>query len=828
MEPFVACLLRYGPVPMNDLKFAIRQLLKNPGFTAVAILTLGLGIGATTAVFSLVNALLVTPLPFHEPDRLVWIANAFPGNPGLSSTTTRAATFQDWQRQNNSFENIGAYFAFFDYGGQTLTGKGDPVRLRGVGVSQGFLDTLGVKPRLGRNFSAEECRWNGAKAVIFSDALWRSRFGGDPSIVGKTVSLRDDLVSVVGGQPKSEPYVVAGVLPPSFDFASIFTPASKVDMLLPFPICPETDNWGNTLAVIGRLKPDVTSARAKDEFAVLNDQIKKAHPERGTDFTAVISPLKTHVSGSFQRPVLVLAAAVVCVLLIACVNLSNLVLARGAVRRKEIAVRLALGAGRWRLVRLMLVESVLVSGIGALLGLPLAYISTRAAVRSQAFDVPLLSSTELDLRAVGFAVVVALGCGLLFGIVPALRLSKQDLNDDLKDAGRGSTPGRGHSGIRDCLVVLEVAVTCVLLVGAGLLIRSFVTLLEVDPGFRTEQAATWSIQPARLPAGSQEKTAYYRSLVDTVAALPGVESAGLTDALPLGRNRGWSIRAKGVTYRQGEVPDALPRIVDETYLQTMKIPLREGRLLGRDDVTRKTRVAVVNETLAKRLWPGESAVGKIFINDGEVEVVGVVGDVRHAGLDQATDPEMYLLGAQFGWSTEDLVVRTKATMDTLVPAVRSALQQFDPGMPVGDFRTLGEIIDRTLSPKRLITMLLGFFSILAMLLAAIGIYGVIAYSVSQRVSELGIRLALGATPRNILGLVIAQGMKPVVVGLLIGLPLALAATRAIRSLLFGVNATDPVTFILNAVVVTAIALLACWLPARRASRVAPMIALRNG
>jgi putative ABC transport system permease protein len=812
----------------QDIRYGARMLRKNPAFAAMAVLTLALGIGATTAVFSIVNALLIRPLPFREPDRLVWIANDLGGGSSMSAMTTRAGTFVDWKRQNSSFERLGAYFAFFEYGSQTLVGKGDPVRLQGVGVSRDFLETLGVRPQLGRNFSVEECQWNGAKAVILSDALWKRRFGGDPAIVGQTISLRDDLIAAAGGRPQTEPYVVVGVLPSTFDFASIFTPAAKVDFLLPFPICPETDNWGNTLAVIGRLKPGVTLARARSEFKVLDDQIKKAHPERGTDFTAVMAPLKEHISGSYQRPFRILAAAVASVLLIACANLSNLLLARATTRRKEIAVRLALGAGRARLICQMLTESTLLAGLGGLLGLPLAWFTTRMVARTRVFDVPLLSSVGVDGQALGFTLVLAFACGILFGIVPALRLSRSELHDDLKDSGRGSTHGTGHSKVRDSLVVLEVAATCVLLVVAGLLVRSLVSLLEVDPGFRPEQAATWRIQPSRSFANREEQTAWFCALVDTVATLPGVESAGLTDALPLGRNRSWNVRAKGVIYRPGESPEALPRIVDENYLQTMKIPLRSGRLLERDDLTREKRVAVISEALAQRLWPNDTAVGKILMVDGEFEVVGVVGNVRHAGLDRATEPEMYLLGGQnqSGWSTEDLVVRTRASLGTLVPAVRTALRQFDPGMPTGEFRTLGEIIDRSVSPNRLITALMGSFSLLAMLLAAVGIYGVIACSVSQRTSELGIRLALGATAMDIHRLVIGEGMRPVLYGLGLGVITALTLTQVLRALLFGIHAADPLSFATAAMIITLAGLLACWLPARRAAKVDPMVALR--
>ncbi len=798
---------------MNDLRFAFRQLVKNPGFTAVAVLTLALGIGANTAMFSVVNTLLFRPLPFREPKRLVWIANTM-GGAGLSGVTTTVSNFEEWRKLNKSFEDLAAYFAFFDYGSYSLVGMGEPERLRGVGVSQNFLDVLGVRPKTGRGFVDEECKWNGKKAALLTDSFWKRRFGANPEIVGRSITLND------------KPTEVVGILPPSFDFASVFSPGSKVDLVVPFPLSQETDNWGNTLAVVGRLKPGVTVEKAQAEFDLINQQMKAAYPERGTTYGAVLTGLQERISGHFRRPVLVLFCAVGFVVLIACTNLANLLLARAASRRKEIAVRIALGASKGRLIRQVLTESVLLACCGAAAGLPLAFGLTHALAASRAFSIPLLQSVTVDGAALLFTLLVAFYSGVLFGIVPALQLSNTNLHDDLKEATRGSSGGRRRTWIRETLIVSEVALACVLLVGAGLLIRSFARLLEVDPGFRAEQALAWRIESARTFTNSAQQSAFYERLVERIEALPGVESAGLTDTLPLGRNRSWYARAKGATYQPGQAPIAFPRIIDQGYIKTMRIPLRAGRDFTSHDTLDSERVLIVNETMARRLWPGKDAIGQVALLGNEWRVVGVVGNVRHSALDEEAGLEMYLPIAQTGASAFELVVRTRLAPSALVPTIRTALKQFDPNLPTADFQTLGQLVEQAVSPKRFVMILLGGFSLLALVLASLGIYGVISYSVSQRTQEIGIRLALGASSRSVLNMIIGEGMKLAAIGIAVGLIASLALTRVMSSLLFGVSATDPLTFVTNSLLLTAVALLACYIPARRATKTDPMEALR--
>lgn len=800
----------------QDLRFGARMLVKKPGFTLIAVLTLALGIGANTAIFSVVNALLFRPLPFREPERLVWIANNSPGGGGLSSQTTQVNNFLDWRSTNKSFEDLGAYFAFFDYGSYNLTGVGEPERVVGVGISRNFFDLLGVPPAMGRGFIEEECRWNGSQATILSYGFWQRRFGADAGIVGRTISLNN------------KPTTVVGVMPATFDFASVFSPGSRVDMLVPFPLTQETNRWGNTLAVIGRLKPSASIEQAQAEFDLLNQQLKLAHPERGNRFGARMTGLQAQISGRFRRAFLVLFGAVGCVLLIACTNLSNLLLARAAARRKEIAVRIALGASRARLVRQMLTESLLLSLFGAAIGLPLAYAGTKALAASKAFSIPLLQTVKIDGTTLFFTIAVALVTGLLFGIMPALHMSGTDVHEDLKDASRGSSEGKGRAWTRQVLVVAEVAMACVLLVGAGLLIRSFKRLLEVDLGFRPEQAAAWRIETGDRYESQAQRNAFFNQLIESVEAVPGVESVGITDCLPLGRNRSWVLRAKGETYSEGQLPIVFPRIVDHGYISTMRIPLRAGRDFTEHDTAESEKVLIINETAARRLWPGKDAVGQIAMMGGpqEWKIIGVVSNVRHSELEKEAGMEMYVPITQSGSNSVELVVRTKASTESLAPNVREALRRVDQNLPTTEYQTLGQLVDQAASPKRLVTMLLGGFSLLALVLAALGIYGVISYSVAQRTHEIGIRMALGARGVDVLRQVIQQGMMPVALGMSVGLIAALILTRLMSSMLFGVGATDPATFTMIALVLAVVALLACWIPARRAAKVDPMTALR--
>lgn len=806
----------------QDLRYGARMLMNKPGFSLIAVLTLALGIGANTAVFSVVNALLLRPLPFREPDRLVWIASGgskpasglVASEANLSGVTTQVGNFSDWRSMNQSFEDLAGYFAFFDYGSYTLTGSGEAERLVGVGISQNFLDLLGVSPAIGRGFDDAECVWNGKEAALLTHSLWLRRFGSDPGVVGQTITLNNKATTIVG------------VLPASFDFGSIFSPGSRIDLLTPFPICEQTSRWGNTLAVVGRLKPGVTLQSAQAEFDVIAPQVQEQHPERNRN-GAVLSSLQERISGRLRPAFLVLLSAVGCVLLIACTNLSNLLLARATTRRKEIAIRVALGAERSRLVRQMLTESVLLAFCGAALGLPLAFVATRALASTRAISIPLLQTVSIDGTALVFTLLAALITGLIFGIVPALQVSRWDVHECLKEASRGSSEGGRSAWIRGTLVVSEVALACVLLVGAGLLIRSFLRLLDVDPGFRPEQTASWRIEPGGRYETPAQLDSLYDQLVRNVEAVPGVESVGLTDSLPLGRNRTWGVRAKGETYTRETFPSAYPRMISPGYIRAMKIPLRAGREFTEHDTADSQKVLVINETMARRLWPDRDPIGQIALNGrSEWQVVGVVGDVRHGALEQAAGLEMYFPMAQNrDWNSLDLVVRAKLPIESLVAGVRGALRSVDPDLP-SDYQPLAQLVDHAVSPRRFITALLGMFSLLALILASLGIYGVISYSVTQRTNEIGIRIALGAQTRAVLKLIIAQGVKLAAIGLGIGLTSAFVLTRMLSSLLFGVGATDPLTFAGIALLLTGVAMLACYVPARRATRVDPMIALR--
>jgi predicted permease len=795
---------------LASFRLAVRQLVKSPGFAAVAILTLALGIGACTAMFSIVNTVLLRPLPFRDPDRLAWIENQ--GRGGLSARTTRVDTFNAWREQNKSFEALAAYFAFFDFGRrQTLTGGGEPERLRAVGVSGNFFEVLGVPLALGRNFTEDECRFNGPQVAILSDAFWRRRFASDPTVVGRALTLNN------------EPTTIVGVLPPTFDFDAIFSPGNEIDLITPFPLTAETARWGNTLFGIGRLRPGVTVQQAEADLRVVSDRFKQTINYGGT-LGARVSPLNDALRGSFRQPFYILAGAVICVLAIACVNLSNLLLARINARRQEFAVRVALGARTRHLVEQALAESLLLAVAGSVIGVPVAVWATRALAQLQTFGVPLLQNASVDPLALAVTIALTGLAGIACGVLPAFHLS---VGKGAQQATHQRTAGRSSVTARNTLVVVEVALACMLLVGAGLLFRSFTALLRVDLGFQPQHATAWRVDPPRAFKNAAEGNRYLDGVVRSVAAIPGVEAVGLSDVLPLGRNRTWGVRAKGVLYRPGEGASVYPRIVEQHYLQAMQIPLRAGRYFDERDNATGPKSVIINENLARALWPERDAVGQSITQDGGRVVVGVVGNVRHGSLEEAGRNEMYLDYRQTGdWSGMEMVVRSSRPPESLARDVRAALSAYDPSLPSGDFYELERLIDNAVAPRRLTTRLLGFFSALALTLAALGLYGLIAYSVVQRTQEIGIRMAIGAQRRDVLALVIGGGLRLVAVGVALGLAGAFILSRVLRTLLFGVTAHDPLVFGTNAVLLIAIATAACLVPALRATRVNPIIALR--
>jgi predicted permease len=800
----------------RDLQYALRTLRRDLGFATFAILIVGLGIGACCTIFSVVNTLLIRPLPFRDPASLVWIANhGDDGKSGLSIATVQVNHFLDLRAHNQSFSDMAAYFAFYGVGDSKLTGQGEPERLTGVPVSENFFPLLGVQPQLGRLFNTEECKWNGPKAVLLSNGLWKRRFASDPSVVGRPLALDDAPVTVVG------------VLPASFDFAAVFAPGSRIDLYFPFPLSEETNRWGNTLAIVGRLRPGSTVQSAQAEAAVLGEHIERQHPERN-DFVPRLTLLSAHVSGRLRPALMVLACAVGVVMLIVCANLSNLLLARSATRQKEIAIRTALGAGKGRLIRQMLTESLVLSLLGAALGLLLAFTGTPLLAHLDAVSIPLLANVHLDASALGFTLLVALLTGIVFGLFPAFQVPGLALQDVLKDSTRGSSQGRGHAWIRSTLVVSEIALACVLLVGAGLLIHSFLRVLDVDLGFRPERAAALRIDPNSSYSTQAQRNAYFNEALHRVLDVPGIEAAGLSDALPLGRNRSWGIAAKGRVYTRANYPEGFVRIVSGGYFQAMGIPLRAGRDFTERDSSDAAKVIIINETLARELWPGQNPIGQIIHADRpERTVVGVVGDVRHLALEQESGAEFYLPILQTeDYSSVDLVVRTALSTPQLAPRIREALKSLAPDLPTTNLRTLQQLVDRAASPRRFVVLLLGGFAFFALILASLGIYAVISYSVNQRTQEIGIRMALGASARALQAAILFQTLTLAAIGMLLGVASSWALARTLNGLLFGVTSTDPATFAAMLLLLTAVAALAGYLPARRASRTDPMSALR--
>ena len=798
---------------LQDLRYTFRLLRRDIGFAFFAILIVALGIGASAIVFSVLNTLLLRPLPFKDAERLVWIANL----KSIPEQTTQVGHILDAREANQSFSELAAYFAYYSTGDLKLTGAGEPERLTAVPVSENFFRVLGVEPQAGRVFSADECSINGPPAVILTDALWKRRFASSPEIVGKTLQLN------------GRPVRVVGVMPASFDFSSAFTPGSRVDLFSPFPLTKETNRMGNTIAVVGRLKPGVTMESAQAEFDILGQRLTTEHLSDRNEYQPALSSLKAHVTGRVRPALIVLACAVGLVMLIVCANLSNLLLARNATRQKEMAIRVALGAGRRRLIRQLLTESIVLSGAGAVAGVAIAVIGTRVLTQLDAFRIPLLSSVQVDFGVLTFTVVMAVVTGLTFGLVPALQVPAIRVNETLKDSNRGSVGGRKHNWIRSSLVVTEIAFACLLLVGTGLLVRSFLRVLDVDLGFQPERLATLRIDPGGAESSTEAKrNAYFDEALRLVQNAPGIEACGLTDVLPLEGDRSWGVAGVGQVYDRENYPSAFVRIVSNGYFKTMGIPLLAGREFSEHDRASSEQVIIINDTLARRLWPGQNPIGQMVTQDGGRRVVGMVGGVRHVTVEQESGSEMYLPIRQTDdFSAVELVVRTSLPEETAGTTIREALKPLDANLGATEFRRVQQLVDKATSPRRFVVMMLAGFSSFALVLAALGIYAVISYSVQQRTQEIGIRTALGASPGSLQTRIILETLRLAAIGLVIGLGGSLILTRSLSSLLFGVESYDPASFIGTVVVLVVVATVAGYFPARRASQIDPITALRS-
>jgi len=787
------------------------------------LLTLALGIGANTAVFSVVNAVLLRPLPFEKPQEIVAVweqrprENSFRG--GIS-----ALDFVDWRRMSQSFSDI----ALYDSGQFNLTGTGDPERIPGAQVSPGFLEALGVRPRMGRSFEAVAEQPGHNREVLITYGLWQRRFGSDPAIVGKSAGIN------------GEPFLIAGVLPKDFRFP--FAP--QCDLLVPALLGPDQLRYRgiHMFSGIARLKAGVTLQQAQAEMALIAKQLEQQYPDSNTGHAANLIPLREDLSGTIKPALGVLLGAVFLVVLIACANVANLLLARASVRRREMAVRAALGCSKWRLARQSLMESALLGLVGAGSGILLAMWALDV-MRSEFFNRVErigffsragLDAITIDWRVLLFTLVSALASVLIFGLSPALASAGADLNDALRSGGRGSAGERGR--FRSVLIVAEVAISLLLLTGAGLLAKSFLALMNVNPGFHAEHVLAAGISlPSTKYRATEQAAQFHDTLLERAAALPGVRSAALTDVLPLsGDDNRMGIKIPGREPRPGEHLRMNPRLVSTGYLATMGIPLLQGREFTATDATGIRPVAILSETAARRYWQDGNVVGKRFAfnNDSApwMEIIGVVGAIHNQSLDRDPTPDLYLPYREnpylFAPTAMTLVLRTVEDEATLAPAVRDMVRSLDRSLPVLHIRPLEAYVGDSSAPQRFNVVLLGAFAVIALLLASAGLYGVMSYLVNQRTSEIGIRMALGARPTDVLGLVVRKAMLLAGAGVVLGMIAAAAATRLMSSLLFGVQARDPMVFAVAPVILIAVAMLASYIPARRASRVDPLVALR--
>ena len=797
---------------LEDVRFALRMLRKSPGFTAIAVVTMALGIGATTAIFSVLDAVLLEPLPYPAPERLVTVWETRANRPGTKGNIS-LPDYLDWRAASPSFEHLSALYD----SSAVRTDGAEPEYLAAVIASTNVFDTLGVAPAIGRAFRAEEESFGNHRVAIIADGYWRRAFGGDPSAVGRFVTL------------EGTKYEIVGVLPPGFRMALL---SAEPDVWTPLSYeADDLQRGAHYMKVVGRLAPGADAARAQSELDAVAARLAELYPDENAGHGAAVGSLAEEVVGDVRDPLLVLLGAVVLVLAIACANVANLQLSRSAARHREVAVRLALGASRPRLLRQFLVESVLIAAMGGALGLLLATWGVEALVALSAGGLPRTAEVGIDLRVLLFTGGLTVGTGLVFGIVPALHASDVALGDALKAGGRGATGGRNRA--HAAFVVVQVALSLVLLVGSGLLLRSLYLLTTVDPGFRAEGLLTLEVA---LPAASYEEPARQaelaREVVARVGRLPGVEAVGAGYPLLYDDSQ------ISLSYFRPERPPQTPaertsaawRPITPGYFRALGIPVLRGRDVLETDLASTQPVIVVNETLARRCFGDEDPLGRqltIGYDDLTLEVVGVVRDIRSAGLGSEPGPEMYTAFSQTPWPGLGLFVRSAGSPEAIARQVGSSVQSIDPDLPLFGIRTMEKRLADSLAQQRFSAALIGLFAVVALALSAVGIYGVMANAVAQRTREIGVLMALGAQQRDVLRIVVGRGMALTLAGAAVGVVGAGALTRALTDMLYGVTATDPIAFTAMTVVLAAVAFVACYIPARRASRIDPAVALRS-
>ncbi len=793
----------------RDIRYGFRSLVKRPGFTAIALVALALGIGANTAIFSLVNAVVLRPLPFGDPDRLVWMWGNIRG--GGNRASVAPLDFLDYRQQNQTFEQFAASFSFPL--AVNLTGNGEPERLSSAAVTGNYFQTLGVAAALGRTFLIENESPAQSHVAVLSHALWQRRFGGDPGIVNKKITL------------DGEAFEIIGVMPPTFSFPQ------KAELWLPinFDYSPQMkQRKAHFLRPIGRLKTGVTLAQAQADTDAVARRLEEQYPSTNTGWNLRLVSLREQLVGNTRPTLFILFGAVGCVLLIACANVANLLLVRATSRRKEIALRTALGASRFRLVSQMLTESVLLALLGGGLGVLLAAWGVSLLVKVSEGNIPPTAQVKIDLPVLGFSLAISLVTGVLFGIAPALRTVKLSLSESLKEGGR-TGEGAQRNRTRSILVVCESAIAVILLIGAGLLVRSLIRLQNIHPGFDSHNVLTMRLELPRQKYDTPDKTRnFYQQLEGRIGSLPGVETVGLISELPMsGQPNDMPYTVEGrppVSIDQAFDSDF--RRVNRDYFRAMRIPLFRGRNFTEQEVQQAAHVLLVSESLASQVFPNEEAIGKrLVMSMGEqaFEIIGIVGDVRHRSLEGEPLTTMYMPTHETG---TNVVIRTQNNPLALAPAVRREVHAIDPDQPVGAVKTMDDWLETSVAGPRYRTSLLTLFALVALVLASTGIYGVMSYSVSQRTHEIGVRMALGARHLDVLKLVVTHGMGLVILGVILGLAGAYALTRVMSSILFEVSAKDPITFAAVAVMLTVVALIACYIPARRATKVDPLVALR--